>query len=370
MSEVRIPFYGHVKQYHNVKGEIDKAITDVLESGAYVMGPKMKQFEGELAAYTGAKHALGVNSGTDALYLVFKALGIGPGDEVITTSNTFFATAEAVWLMGATPVFVDCEPGTRNIDPKLVEAKITPRTKAIVPVHLYGQTANMPALAEIAKKHGLLMVEDCAQAIGAKGDTFKIGEFSAAVCMSFITAKNLGTFGDGGAVVTNRDDIATTVNKLRNHGSDKRSFHSVGWNSRLDEIHAAILSVKLKHIDEYNDARRARAAEYDQMLAGTSLRLPVAKPGYRHVYHLYVVETPKRDDLQAYLKDQGIIALTNYPVAIHQQEGFPFGLGDPKPILPETEINAAQCLSLPIYPELTKDEAKIVADAVVAWDSK
>ena len=274
MPEVRVPFYGHVRQYHNVKEEIDKAVIDVFESGAYVMGPVMKRFEGELASYMGMKHALGVNSGTDALYLVFKALGIGPGDEVITTSNTFFATAEAVWLMGATPVFVDCEPGTRNIDPKLVEAKITPRTKAIIPVHLYGQTANMPAIAEIAKKHGLFVVEDCAQAIGSAGDTFKLGELSDAVCMSFITAKNLGTFGDGGAVVTNNDDITAKVNKLRNHGSDKRSCHSVGWNSRLDEVHAAILSVKLKHIDEYNNARRARAAEYDQMLAGTSLRLP------------------------------------------------------------------------------------------------
>jgi dTDP-4-amino-4,6-dideoxygalactose transaminase len=318
----------------------------------------------------GMKHAIGVNSGTDALWLVFKALGIGPGDEVITTSNTFFATAEAVWLIGATPVFVDCEPGTRNIDPTLVEEKITPRTKAICPVHLYGQPANMPAIAEIAKKHNLFVVEDCAQAIGSRGDTFKIGELSDAVCLSFITAKNLGTFGDSGAVVTNRDDIVEPIQRMRNHGSVKRSYHSVGWNSRLDEIHAAILSVKLKHVDAWNDLRIARAHDYDELLAGSSLMLPYCKSGYRHVYHLYVIETPGRDGLQEFLKERGIVALTNYPVAIHQQEGFPFGAGDPNPVLPETEKNAAECLSLPIYPELTPDEVRIVAGAILEWEAQ
>jgi dTDP-4-amino-4,6-dideoxygalactose transaminase len=369
MSEVRVPFYGHVRQYHNLKEQIDRAITEVLESGTYVLGPKLKQFEGELAQYMGMKHAIGLNSGTDALWLVFKALGIGPGDEVITTSNTFFATAEAVWLIGAVPVFVDCEPGTRNIDPMLIEQKITPRTKAICPVHLYGQPANMPAISEIAKKHNLLVVEDCAQAIGAKGDTSKIGELSDAVCLSFITAKNLGTFGDSGAVVTDRDDIVEPIQRMRNHGSIKRSVHSVGWNSRLDEIHAAILSVKLKHVDAWNDLRIARAKDYAEFLAGSSIRLPCTKPGYRHVFHLYVIETPGRDDLQAFLKDRGIIALTNYPIAIHQQEGFPFGAGDPNPVLPETEKNAAECLSLPIYPELTREEVKIVADAILEWEA-
>jgi len=369
MADVRVPFYGHVRQYHNLKQDIDKAITDVLESGKYTLGPVMEQFEGELANYMGAKHGIGVNSGTDAIWLVFLALGIGKGDEVITTSNTFFATAEAIWLVGATPVFVDCRPDTRNIDVSKIEEKITERTKAIVPVHLYGQTAEMPAIAEIARKHDLLVIEDCAQAIGARGDSFKIGELSDAVCLSFITAKNLGTFGDGGAVVTDRDDIVEPIIKLRNHGSNKRSYHSVGWNSRLDEIHAAILRVKLKHIDEFNNARIKWAHEYDRLLAESKLTLPKALPGYRHVYHLYVVETPERDDLQAYLKDRGIIALTNYPVAIHQQEGFPFGAGEAHPVLPETEKNAAQCLTLPIYPELTSEEVKLVADTVLEWEA-
>ena len=367
MADMKVPFYGHVRQYHNLKADLDRAIVDVLESGKYTLGPVMERFEGELADYMGMKHALGVNSGTDALWLAFLALGIGKGDEVITTSNTFFATAEAVWLVGATPVFVDCDPQTRNIDVTKIEEKITPRTKAIVPVHLYGQCAEMDRVAEIAKRHNLLVVEDCAQAIGARGDTFRVGELSDAVCLSFITAKNLGTFGDAGAVVTNRDDIVLPITKLRNHGSNKRSYHSVGWNSRLDEIHAAILSVKLKHIDEFNDARRARAADYDQFLAGSGIKLPYEKPGYRHVYHLYVIETPDRDDLQKYLDSRGITALTNYPVAIHQQEGFPFGAGDPNPVLPETEKNAAECLSLPIYPELTREEARYVADKVLAW---
>ncbi|HEY3414505.1 MAG TPA: DegT/DnrJ/EryC1/StrS family aminotransferase [Armatimonadota bacterium] len=371
MAEVKVPFYGHVRQYHNYKAELDAAITGVLESGVYTLGPVGKRFEGELQEYMGMKHALGLNSGTDALWLAFLALGIKPGDEVITTSNTFWATAEAVWLVGAIPVFVDCDPDTRNMNVSQVEAKITDKTVGIVPVHLYGQPADMPAVAAIAKKHNLWVVEDCAQAMGSRGDTFKIGELSDAVCTSFITAKNLGTFGDSGAVFTNRDDLIEPIIKMRNHGSNKRSHHSVGWNSRLDEIHAAILGVKLKHIDEFNDARIANAKLYDQYLAGVkNIKLPKGKPGYRHVYHLYVIETPHRDELQAFLKDKGIIALTNYPIAIHQQEGFPFGGGDPKPVLPETEKNAAGCLSLPIYPELTAEEVKYVADAVMEWDAK
>jgi dTDP-4-amino-4,6-dideoxygalactose transaminase len=367
MSEVRVPFYGHVRQYHNLKADLDKAMSDVLESGTYTMGAAGKKFEGELAIYAGMKHAIGLNSGTDALWFLFLAHGIGKGDEVITTSNTFFATGEAIWLVGATPVFVDCHPLTRNIDVSKIEEKITSRTKAIVPVHLYGQCAEMDAVAKIAKEHNLLVFEDCAQAIGASGDSFKVGELSDGVGMSFITAKNLGTFGDGGATLTNHDDTVTPILKMRNHGSVKRSMHSVGWNSRLDEIHAAILSVKLKHIDEFNDARRARGKQYDGLLKDSGLKLPYEKPGYRHVYHLYVIETPDRDGLQAYLQENGIIALTNYPIAIHQQEGFPFGAGDPKPILPETEKNAAQCLSLPIYPELTEDECSYVAEHVIKW---
>jgi dTDP-4-amino-4,6-dideoxygalactose transaminase len=371
MASAKVGFYGHVRQYHNLQKEIDGALHEVLESGVYTLGPKVKQFEEELARYSNHQEAIGVNSGTDALWLVFLALGIGAGDEVITTANTFFATAEAIWLAGATPVFVDIEPKTCNMDTHLIEAALSPRTRAIVPVHLYGQTADMRAVWKIAKAHNLAVVEDCAQAIGARGDDFAIGENSDAVALSFITAKNLGCFGDGGALLTNRPEIAQRVRKLRNHGSLKRSYHSVGYNSRLDELQAAVLSVKLQHLDEWNDLRRARARDFDEALTGTWLKLPYARPGYRHVYHLYVVETDDRDGLQAYLGSQGITALTHYPIAIHQQEGFPWGRhARVSGSLKHTERSAARVLSLPMYPELTSEELKVVAEGVRAWESQ
>lgn len=371
MATAKIGFYGHVRQYHKLKKEIDAAFFDVMESGTYVLGPEVKQFEQELAAYCKLKEAVGVNSGTDALWLAFLALGIGAGDEVITTSNTFFATAEAIWLAGATPVFVDCDPKTCNIDVNLIEPAITPRTKGIVPVHLYGQPANMPAVSRIAKAHGLFVIEDNAQALGARGDTFAPGELSNAVCTSFIIQKNLGCFGDGGAVITNRSDLAQQVRKLRNHGSLKRSHHSIGYNSRLDEFHAAVLSVKLKHLDKWNDRRRTIAQQYDKGLAGTSLKLPYALPGYRHVYHLYVVETEQRDALQAYLDAQRITALTHYPIAIHRQEGYPWGRpARVSGTLECTERSAARVLSLPMYPELTPKEVHSVIEAIHAWEKK
>ncbi len=369
MADMKVDFYGHVRQYHNLKKEIDAAISEVLESGSYVMGPKGKQFEAELAAYCGTKEAVGVNSGTDALWLVFMALGIGAGDEVITTSNTFFATAEAIWIAGATAVFVEIDPKTCNIDTNLIEAAITPKTKAIVPVHLYGQPAKMREVSAIAKKHKLLVIEDNAQALGARGDDFRLGELSDAMCTSFIIQKNCGCFGDGGAVVTNKAEVATRIRQLRNHGSLKRSVHSMGYNSRLDELHAAVLSVKLKELDKWNDLRRARAKEYDAGLAGTSLTLPTALPGYRHIYHLYVVETDDRDGLQAYLSSKGIRALTHYPIAIHQQEGYPWGR--PARIsgsLQHSERSAARVLSLPMYPEITSEEVKYVIEHIRAWD--
>ncbi|MFB3922226.1 MAG: DegT/DnrJ/EryC1/StrS family aminotransferase [Terriglobia bacterium] len=369
MAEMKVGFYGHVRQYHNLKAEIDQAIHEVLESGTYVLGPKVKKFEEELAAFCGQHEAVGVNSGTDALWLVFLAMGLGPGDEIITTSNTFFATAEAIWLVGATPVFVDINPKTCNMDPALIEAAITPKTKAIVPVHLYGQAAEMREIARIARKHNLKIVEDNAQALGARGNDFAIGELSDAVCTSFIIQKNLGCFGDGGAVVTNDASLANQIRKLRNHGSLKRSHHSIGYNSRLDEIHAAVLSVKLRHLDEMNDSRRARAKEFDAGLAGTSLTLPTALPGYRHIYHLYVVETDARDALQADLQSKGITALTHYPIAIHQQEGYPWNhAARISGSLKHTERSAARVLSLPMYPELTSEEVKYTVEAIKAWD--
>jgi dTDP-4-amino-4,6-dideoxygalactose transaminase len=366
---MKVGFYGHVRQYHDLKEEMDAAIVEVLESGNYIMGPTLVRFEKELAAYFDMRHAIGVNSGTDALWLAFMALGIGPGDEVITVANTFFATAEAVWIAGAKLVFVDIEPDTCNMDPTLIEAAITDRTRAIVPVHLYGQMADMPAIAEIARRHNLLVVEDCAQAIGAAGDGFAIGELSDAVCISFIAHKNLGTPGDGGAVITNRDDIVDRIQALRNHGSLKRSYHSMGYNSRLDDLHAAILSVKLKRIDQWNDRRREIAAMYSEGLQDTGLQLPCEKPGYRHVYHLYVIETEGRDEMLEYLNQAGIDAKTHYPIAIHQQEGYPWD----KPAglnvsLPLTERSAARVISLPMFPELTPEEIDYVIHVVRTWE--
>src|SRR2546427_7064534 len=356
MGVTKVGFYGHVRQYHNLRAEIDQAIHDVLESGTYVLGPQVAKFEEELARYMGTKEAVGVNSGTDALWLTFVALGIGPGDEVITVSNTFFATAEAIWLAGATPVFVDSDPKTRNIDVAKINMAITSRTKAIVPVHLYGLAADMPAIARIARANNLLVIEDCAQAVGARGDHFAIGELSDAVCLSFIIQKNLGCFGDGGAVVTDNQQLATEIRKLRNHGSLKRSYHSIGYNSRLDDIHAAVLRVKLKRVDQWSVRRREVARLYDQGLAGAPTALPFTPPGYEHVYHLYVIESDNRDGLQAYLDSKGITALTHYPVAIHQQEGFPWRRSARVGSLPVTEKSAASVLSLPMYPELTDEE--------------
>src|SRR6266498_4337973 len=257
---MNVPFYGHIQQYHSIQAEIDANLKEVLESGQYVMGPMLKRFEKELAEYSGTKYCCGVGNGTDALWLVFQALGIGPGDECITTTNTFFATAEAIWVANATAVFVDSDARTNCIDPSKIEAAITPRTRALVPVHLYGQCADMKAIRKIADKHRLYVIEDNAQAIGSAGDGFKVGELSDAVCTSFIIQKNLGTFGDGGAVITNHEKVDQVVRRLRNHGSEKRSCHSMGFNSRLDDIHAGVLSVKLRYIDKWNDLRRKWSA--------------------------------------------------------------------------------------------------------------
>ncbi|MBC7814268.1 MAG: DegT/DnrJ/EryC1/StrS family aminotransferase [Burkholderiales bacterium] len=371
---MQVKFYGHVRQYHNLKADIDAAIQGVLESGEYVLGPVGVRFEKELAGYANMKHGIGCNSGTDALWLVFLALGIGPGDEIITTSSTFFATAEAIWFVGAKAVFVEMEADTALIDVSKIEAAITPRTKAIVPVHLYGQMADMRAISEIAKRHNLFVIEDNAQAVDAHGPDFAIGELSDAVCTSFIIQKNLGTFGDGGAIITNRDDIVARIKALRNHGSFKRSHHSMGYNSRLDEIHAAVLSVKLKHITEWSDRRREIAAMYTIGLQGTSFKLPTQKPGYRHVFHLYIIETTtpeERDLMLKYLNDNGVDAKTHYPISIHQQEGFPWGkeaqLSTP---LPLTEKSAASVISLPMFPELEQSEIDYVIDVVRAWEDR
>lgn len=372
---MQTPFYGHVRQYESIKSEIDANINEVLMSGQYVLGPMLKKFEGELAKYFGCKHAIGVGNGTDALWLALMAMGIGNGDEVITHPNTFFATAEAAWIAGCKVVFVDCDEKTRCIDPSKIEAAITPRTKAIIPVHLYGQCADMAAIRKIADKHKLKVLEDNAQAIDARGDTFKQGQLSDAVATSFIIQKNLGCFGDGGALFTNDDSINEKVRKLRSHGSVKRDHHSYGFNSRLDDIQAGVLSAKLKHIVEWSDRRITLAKRYTEGLKGVkSMTLPYVKPGYRHVFHLYVVETKdasKRDAMLKFLIDNGVDAKTHYSIAIHKQEGFPWGkeykiVGS----VANAEKNAASCISLPMFPELTEKEVDYAIEKVLEWDRK
>jgi dTDP-4-amino-4,6-dideoxygalactose transaminase len=361
MAVTKVPFYGHVRQYNTIKSEIDANIQKVILSGEYVQGPMLKQFEAELAQYAGSKYAIGVANGTDALWLTMMALGLKPGDELITNANTFFATAEAIWIAGCKAVLVDCDELTRCLDPKKVKAAIGPKTKAIVPVHLYGQCAPMREIRKLADKHNLFVIEDNAQAIDARGDDFKIGELSDAVCTSFITQKNLGTFGDSGAVWTNNPSIDAAIRKLRNHGSTKRNCHSFGFNSRLDDIHAGILSAKLKHITEWSDLRRKWAQRYSKGLQDCAfITLPFERPGYRHVYHLYVIETKvaaERDLLVKHLVDHGIDAKTHYSIAIHQQEGYPWGKdAEIRGSLKSAEKNAASCISLPMFPELTREE--------------
>jgi dTDP-4-amino-4,6-dideoxygalactose transaminase len=372
---MKVPFYGHVKQYHSIQAQIDANIKEVLESGQYVMGPMLKRFEEELAAYHGMRYAVGVGNGTDALWLTFLALGIGPGDECITTTNTFFATAEAIWIANATAVFVDSDPRTNCIDPSKIEAAITPKTKAVVPVHLYGQCADMRAIRAIADRHKLLVIEDNAQGFGARGDGFRIGELSDAVCTSFIAQKNLGTFGDGGAVITNREDVDRAIRRMRNHGSEKRSCHSMGYNSRLDDLHAGVLSAKLKHIDGWNDLRRKWSARYAACLKDArNIAQPYEMPGFRHIFHLYVIETKKpehRDELLDFLNHNGVDAKCHYPIAIHQQEGYPWGkqarIAGP---IPNSERNAACCISLPMFPELTAEEVDYVIGKTLEWDRR
>jgi dTDP-4-amino-4,6-dideoxygalactose transaminase len=370
---MKVEFYGHVRQYHNIKSEIDQNIQAVLESGQYVMGPMLKRFEGELAAYHGTEYAIGVGNGTDAIWMALMALGVGPGHEVITHPNSFFATAEAIWIAGATAVFVDCDPKTKCIAPKKIEAAITRKTKAIIPVHLYGQCADMKAIKKIAKKHKLYVIEDNAQAIGASGDGFKVSELSDATATSFIIQKNLGTFGDSGALVTNNETIDATVRKLRNHGSNARNVHSFGFNSRLDDIHAGVLSAKLKHIDEWNDNRRKWATRYTAGLEGAkNFTLPSEKKGYRHVFHLYAIETKKaqlRDSFLKFLNDNGVDAKTHYSIPIHKQAGYPWGKGA-KIVgkVPNAELNAATCISLPMFPELTEEEVDYVVSKCLEWD--
>ena len=360
-----IPILDLTQQYQQLKPQMEKAVLDVLSSGSYVLGKNVTAFEQEIADYIGTKRAVGVANGTDALQLALRALDIGPGDEVITVSFTFFATAEVIGLVGATPVFVDIDPNTFNIDYTQLEKKITPKTKAIIPVHLYGQPVEIDPIIEIAKKYNLYVIEDCAQAIGATYNGKKAGSFGDIGCFSFFPSKNLGAYGDGGMITTNSDFLAERILGLRNHGGKVRYYHEeLGLNSRLDEMQAAILRVKLPHLDKWNEQRREAAYRYNELLKGVEgVETPVELKGTTCVYHQYTIKTPARDAMHEKLKEKGVMTMIYYPVPAHLQEAFK-NLEIAEGCLPITEDLTKKVLSLPIFPEITDTQQKQVAEAI------
>lgn len=361
-----IPILDSKRQYAKIGKEIEKEVLEVLASGSYILGKHNKALQTEFADYVGSKFSVGLNSGTDALHLALRALNIGKGDEVITTAFTFVATASAIGLAGATPVFVDINPDTFNIDPDKIEAAITPKTKAIIPVHLYGQAAEADKIMAIAKKHGLKVIEDCCQAIGAEYKGQKVGTFGDFGCFSFYPTKNLGGMGDGGMITCNDENLYNRILALRNHGGAIRYYHDeLGVNSRLDEIQAAVLRVKLKYIDEWNKARRENAYRYNELFSKYSdVITPVEAEGTYPVYHQYTIRIENRDEVHKLLQEKGIGAMIYYPVPLHLQK-LHKELGYKEGDLPLTEKDTKLVISLPMFPELTEDEQQTVVNTVI-----
>lgn len=380
--EAVIPLCDLKQQYHALKAEIDAAMQAVAAGTRYILGPNVKQLEEDVARFSECRHGIGVASGTDAIHLALRALGVGPGDEVITTPFTFVATTEAIGMVGATPVFVDIDPRTFNLDPEKIEAAITPRTKAVLPVHLYGQPCDMDPIMEAAQRHGLYVVEDAAQAFGATYKGHQVGSFGNAGCLSFFPSKNLGCFGDGGMVVTNNDEVAERVEMLRRHGGRIKYHHDeLGLNSRLDELQAAILRVKLPHLARWNKLRRAHAHRYTELLADVpritppheltdgGQAVPAGEPSNGHeriveaVYHQFTVLVDDRDEVSQSLKDKGIGNAVYYPVPLHLQNVHA-RLGHKPGALPNSEGVGQRCLSLPIFPELSEDQIQQVVNTL------
>ena len=363
-SKINIPMVDLKAQYRSLKNEIDGALGEILESGHFILGPNVNAFEREIAAYNNTKFAVGVASGTDAIYLSLKALDIKEGDEVITTPFSFIAAAEAIAYNKAVPVFTDIDRKTLNIDPAKIEGKITPRTKAILPVHLFGQPAGMKEIKEIAKRHNLKIIEDCAQAFGARYGDAVVGGIGDAGCFSFYPSKNLGAYGDGGIITSNDPAIYEKVRLLRNHGSAVSYQHEfIGFNSRLDEIQAAILRIKLKHIDSYNAKRREIAWLYTSMICG-AVECPAEIPDITHVYHQYTIRSHRREEIKRALNEHAISSVVYYPVPIHLQPAFKY-LGHKKGDFPESEAAAEKVLSLPIYPELEPEKVRFISEIIL-----
>ena len=363
-STIKVPYLDLKAQYQSIKSEIDAAVARVLESCQFILGPEVAAFEQEFANYCGASECIALNSGTSALHLALLAAGVGPGDEVITVPFTFAASVAAIVYAGARPVLIDIDPRTFNMDPAAVEGAITPRTKAILPVHIYGQPADMDPIMAVAKRHGLIVIEDAAQAHGAKYKGRPVGMIGDIGCFSFYPAKNLGAYGEGGAVTTNNPEYAKTIRMLRDWGQDRKYHHVLrGYNYRMEGFQGAILRVKLRHLERWTEARRAIALQYDELLANCGLELPAEMPWARHVYHVYTMRSDDRDGLQAALLAEGVQTAVHYALPVHLQPAYAeFGHG--KGSLPHVEAAAQQVLSLPMYPELSSQSIATVASAV------
>ena len=381
---MKVPLLDLKAQYGAIKAELDDAVARVMESQLFILGPQVRECEEAIARYCGCAHGVGVSSGTDALLICLMAEGIGPGDEVITTPFTFFATAGSIARVGARPVFVDIDPVSYNLDVAQIEAKVTPRTRAIIPVHLYGQMADMDAVMQVAKQHGLIVIEDAAQAIGAEHRGRRAGSVGHYGCFSFFPSKNLGGAGDGGMVVTQDSQRAEKLACLRAHGAEPKYYHQViGGNFRLDSLQAAVVSVKLRHLDSWTAGRQRNAERYNQLLAETGLPIAdtaayASKPSPpaclyvpkvvtdRHIFNQYVIRTGRRDELKAALQEKGVGTEIYYPVPLHLQECFAY-LGYKAGEFPESECAARETLALPIYPELSEPQARHVAQSIAEF---
>ena len=369
-EQITVPLLDLKAQYASIRKEVQEAVEEVLESQWFILGPNVKKCEEQIAEYCRCRHAIGVSSGTDALLIALMAEGIGPGDEVVTTPYTFFATAGCVARLGAKPVFVDICPDTFNIDPAAIERRITEKTKAIIPVDLFGQCAELDPIIEIARRHRLTVIEDAAQAIGAEYRGHRAGSLVEYGCFSFFPSKNLGAGGDGGMVVTQDDQRAEKLRTLRVHGSKPKYYHAlIGGNFRLDAIQAAIVNVKLRYLDEWSAARQSNADRYRRLFEASGLvesgvvRLPPVAPQHRHIYNQFVVRVPKRDELRSYLNDRRVATEVYYPVPLHLQECFAY-LGHREGDFPESELAARETLALPIYPELSDEQAAYAVDRI------
>ena len=364
-----VPFVDLKAQYHNIKSEMDSAVLGVLESGRFVLGEQVDAFEREFASFSNARYAIGLNSGTSALHLALMAADIGPNAEVITMPFTFVASVASIIYVGARPVFVDVDPRSYTMAVDQIENAITPRTKAIMPVHFYGQSVDMDPLMEIARRNNLLVIEDAAQAHGAEYKGQRVGSIGDMGCFSFYPSKNLGAYGEGGMVVTSNSDFAETIRMLRDWGQDEKYHHSLkGYNYRLEELQAAILRVKLRHLDDWTQARRSHAACYNRLLADSAIETPQEMPYTKHVYHIYAIRASQREELQQALHKEGIQTGIHYPIPVHMQPGYA-DLGHEVGQFPASEDAAEQALSLPMYPELTIVQLGRVASAINEYNT-